>query len=1370
MSERSFNPGGATRHEPIAIVGMGCRLPGAASAAELWRLLDEGVDAIGQYPGGRFPLIDSVYAGAQPGTPVATRCGGYLDGIDKFDADFFGISPREAAFLDPQQRLFLETVWESIEDAGIVAANLAGTRTGVFAGLWSNDYETCVREGAPETEFYSTTGTGRYSLSGRVSYFWDLRGPSLTIDAACSSSLAAIHLACRSLQMGDSDLAIAGGSNLILRPDITVAYSAAGMLSADGRCRFGDADASGYVRSEGAATIVLKRLSQAVADGDRIYAVIRGGAVNSIGRTSGSLITPSRTAQIDLIRTALGDAGVAPGAVDYVEAHGPGTPAGDPVEIEAIGRALSDGREKPLLAGSIKTNIGHTEATAGVAGVVKTALSLFHGRIPRSLHYRTPNPQIPWDSLAVRIASEPVEWNGNGPRYALVNSFGITGTNACVVLEDAPAQPAESEERELHLLPVSALTEPALKQSAGAWNTFLEHAADSSLTDVCYTATRRRTHGEQRLAVVGSDRRELAGALAAWSAGEPAPGVASGIARNVANWKLAFLFSGVGGQWPGMGTSLLRQNRVFRQRFEECAEAILRNGGPDVLSEIANAAATSRLSAAEIVQPAIWALQLATAKFWESLGFEPLAVAGHSMGEATAAVACGALSLDEGAALICERSRASKRVSRVGGMALAGVSAAIAAEFLEPYDGRLWIAGLNAAESTVISGDAPAIEELLDELRRRDIFCRRINSDVASHSEHMEEARPELEVALEHLAPRATDVAFYSTSTGHKECGSTLGCAYWGSNLRMPVLFWPAVKQMIAAGCNAFVEIGPHPVLLHSLEETIGQEGVPGVAVVTSHRECDEYKDSLLAIAALHCAGYPVDFGRLYPNGRCISLPAYPWQRERHWIEAREPQQQVESPADHLYEIYWTPVELPAESAAQARRVLVVGAPESAEGFASELRANGCAVGLVESLAVEGALAENRSLTDVIYLQPATGPFDPLTLSERLCEGVPELLGLLRALSSTTARLWIVTAGTQLVPLQEKALRLAHSTVAGLVGAIRREHPELDCRHIDWSESPCIEELRLAAKFFLSAQPEEMVAMRGDRVWAPRYRRAAIAGSPAALRDDATYLIAGGLGGVGLAIAGWMADRGARSIVLTGRRAPSTEAEARIAKIRKDGVDVRVIAADISQAQDVAELFSSISAMRPLRGIVHAAAVLDDALLADLTLDQVRRVSVPKLGGALNLHRCASSMPIDFFVLCSSMAVPVTQPGQGAYSAANRALDAFAAWRRSLGLPATSIQWGLWAETGLAKTSGSQRSGIDYANRGIRPLSSELGLGMLGAALRTEAPACSPSPFPGTSSPNPTRPKECRPASSPSSYPRFAPSSPLKRRAALRNG
>ena len=357
----------------------------------------------------------------------------------------------------------------------------------------------------------------------------------------------------------------------------------------------------------------------------------------------------------------------------------------------------------------------------------------------------------------------------------------------------------------------------------------------------------------------------------------------------------------------------------------------------------------------------------------------------------------------------------------------------------------------------------------------------------------------------------------------------------------------------------------------------------------------------------------------------------------------------------------------------------------------------------------------------MIYLQPATEPLDTSTLPERLCEGVPELFQLLRALSSTTARLWIVTAGAQLVPLQEKTPRLAHSTVAGLVGAIRREHPELDCRHIDWSESPCIEEVKRAAKFFLSSQPEEMVAMRGDRVWAPRYRRAAIAGSPAALRADATYLIAGGLGGIGLLIAGWMADRGARSIVLMGRRAPSAEAEATIAKIRKGGVDVRVIAADISQAQDVAEMFSSISAMPQLRGIVHAVAAVDDALLTDLTVDQVRRVSVPKLGGALNLHRCASSMPLDFFVVCSSLAVPVTQPGQAAYSAANRALDAFAAWRRSLGLPATSIQWGVWAETSLAKTGGRLRNAVDYANRGIRPLSSELGLSMLGAALSTDS-------------------------------------------------
>ncbi len=404
--------------EPVAIIGMGCRFPGASGPEAFWQVLRDARDTVGEYLPGRFPFIDSVYAGTSPAGRVATRAGGFLPGLDGFDAEFFGISPREAAFLDPQLRLLFEVSWEALEDAGLPREQLAGSATGVFMALWNSDYELALRDGPPELDFHSTLGTGRYSASGRLSYFLDLRGPSMTLDTACSSSLVAIHLACRSLWSGECEMALAGGANAILRPEISLIYSRAGMLSPDGLSKFGDASANGYVRSEGAGVLVLKPLSKALAACDRIEALIRGGAVNNDGQSSGLLVSPSREAQSDLLRLALADAGIGPGSVDYIEAHGTGTPVGDPVELEAIGRVMAEtrGRHSPCRVGSVKTNIGHVESAAGVAGVMKAAMSLRHGVIPANLHFHTPNPRVPWEELPIEIPVEPVTWPDCGAR------------------------------------------------------------------------------------------------------------------------------------------------------------------------------------------------------------------------------------------------------------------------------------------------------------------------------------------------------------------------------------------------------------------------------------------------------------------------------------------------------------------------------------------------------------------------------------------------------------------------------------------------------------------------------------------------------------------------------------------------------------------------------------------------------------------------------------------------------------------------------------------------------------------------------------------------------------------------------------------
>ena len=554
--------GAAQHHDAIALVGIGCRFPGGVSdAASFWRLLSAGWDAITEIPRDRIDIDH--YFDAAPATRgrMMTRWGGYLDRIDDFDADFFGISPREAERMDPQQRLLLETAWEALEDAGQDLKRIDRQTACVFVGQWISDFESRLFADPEAIDFQMTTGSGRYAASGRLSYFLGFRGPSLTIDTGCSSSLVAIHLAIRSIRTGESRLALAGAANVILQPHISIAYSQSRMMAADGRCKFGDARGDGYVRSEGVGIVVLKPLRDAMNDGDRIYAVIRGSAINNDGRSSGSMGTPSRVGQEELLRTAYHDAGVSPGQIAYVEAHGTGTRAGDPVELAALGAVLSEGRPPGTRAyvGSVKTNIGHTEGAAGVAGLIKAALALHLGSIPPSIHCHELNPSIPWDKIPCEIARERRDWpSAPLPRFAGVSAFGIAGTNGHVVLEQAPAIGAVDSpacRRQMQLLPLSAKSPEALRALAQLYVDLLSTDAAPALHDVCWNAATRRTALDYRAVFVAGDRIAMADALRPYADGEAA--AAEGVARADASPRIAFVLPGQGAQWVGMARELI---------------------------------------------------------------------------------------------------------------------------------------------------------------------------------------------------------------------------------------------------------------------------------------------------------------------------------------------------------------------------------------------------------------------------------------------------------------------------------------------------------------------------------------------------------------------------------------------------------------------------------------------------------------------------------------------------------------------------------------------------------------------------------------------------------------------------------------------
>ncbi len=875
--------------DPIAIVGVGCRLPGDVNDPEsLWELLSQGRSAVGEIPGDRFS-VEALYD-SRPATPgkIMTRWGGFVKDVDRFDAFFFGIAPHEAERLDPQQRLLLETSWEALADAGQDLAALAGSRNGVFVGQWLSDYEARLFADPSQTDFYMTTGSGRYSASGRLSYQYGWQGPSLTIDTACSSSLVAVHLAVQSLRNGECGLAIAAGSNVILQPHITIAYSQSKMMAPDGRCKFGDAAADGYVRSDGAVAIVLKRLSDALKDGDPIRAVILGTAVNNDGRSSGTLTTPSLIGQEEMLRLAYADAGVAPTDVSYIEAHGTGTRAGDPVEIGAIGAVLGAGRpsDRPLRIGSIKSNIGHTEGAAGLAGLLKVVLSLQKSRLPASLHVQTPNPNIAWADLGVTLQRELEPWPTERARIAGVSAFGIAGTNAHVVLAAAPNQPSmpSDDGARAELVAISAQTPEglfAVAESVEAW--LGRSAVDPALRlrDLAHTAGARRSHLDYRAAFVADTVEGLRAALADWARDSRGGSTTTAMGRAR---RIAFVFPGQGGQWLGMGRQLLEEEAVFRAAIERCEAALKPHVRWSLIEQLTADDASSRLEEIDVVQPMLFAVQVGLAELWRSWGVTPEAVVGHSMGEVAAACVAGALSLEDAACVICSRSRLMKQVSGQGAMALVGLPLDEAQAALAGYEDRLSIAVSNGPRSTVLSGDPAALAEVVAALERREVFCRAVNVDVAAHSPHMDALREPLVNELAGVRPSDASAPIYSTVTGTVVAGGALDAEYWGRNLREPVLFATAVQELLAAGFDTFIEINPHPILLQAVVQADpGDRDLQALASL--RRDAPERATLLESLGTLYALGQTIDWRALYPDGRCLSLPSYPWQRERFWYD-----------------------------------------------------------------------------------------------------------------------------------------------------------------------------------------------------------------------------------------------------------------------------------------------------------------------------------------------------------------------------------------------------------------------------------------------------------------------------------------------------
>ncbi|MCX5114680.1 type I polyketide synthase [Streptomyces sp. NBC_00378] len=902
------------RHQvnpPIAVIGMGCRLPGDAdSPAALWRLLVKGREAVSTPPPGREMTNpeDGLPSHAQP---VFHR-GGYLKDISRFDADFFGVSGREADVLDPQHRLLLEVAWEALEHAGLPPERLAGSPTGVFTGLSYNDYMDQLA-GQPQELEGSILTNGHCVAAGRLSYLLGLHGPSLAVDTACSSSLVAFHLACESLHRNDCDLALAAGVTLMLAPRITRSFARMGMLSPTGHCHTFDAAADGFVRGEGCGAVVLKRLADARKDGDRILAVVRGSAVNQDGRSDG-LAAPSLTAQQTLYRTALDRAGVDPARISLVEAHGTGTPVGDPVEFASLAAVYGNGLS-PCALGSVKTILGHLEPAAGITGLIKTVLCLQHGTIPPNLHFTRWNPAIAADTTRFFVPVDCTPWPGNQPvRLAAVSSFGFSGTNAHVILQQPPTPrrpslpaPRKPRPSPAEVILVAAGSHQALPDAARRLADWLDNdGANTPLRDTAHTLALRRSPGRGRLAVLARSRTETVDALRLFADGLPHPALIPGTTDVTAPRQPVWVFSGQGSQWPGMGRELLAHDKAFAKALNE-VDALIRNeAGFSVLGLIR---AGEPITGCPKVQPVLFALQIALAATWQAHGVRPAAVIGHSMGEAAAAVVAGALTLADGVRVICHRSALLERIAGTGAMASVGLAqTTVEATLADAGADAVSVAVLAAPDTTIISGDADQITHLTSQWDQLGIPAALIAVDVASHSPHVDSLLPDLHQALSSLTPRPPRIPFYSTVTEDPRHTSLLDAAYWCDNLRRPVRFHPAVVAAAQDRHQIYIEISPHPVVTQSLTDSLTELVPDAVVLPTLRRAQDEPTTFRAQLATLHCNGGTVDWTHLYGEDNLVDAPTITFDRTHHWAVGRTtpahvdalPGRHTETPGDQV--------------------------------------------------------------------------------------------------------------------------------------------------------------------------------------------------------------------------------------------------------------------------------------------------------------------------------------------------------------------------------------------------------------------------------------------------------------------------------------
>ena len=1381
----------------FAIIGYAARLPGAGDADQYWEVLHAGRDAISEVPADRWDAEE--FFDPDPAAPgkVVTRRAGFVDDVTGFDAPFFGVSAREANLMDPQHRLLLETSWRAVEHSGIAPTALANTRTGVFVGLSTHDYLGMASDALtyPEIEAYLAIGTSGAAGAGRISYRLGLQGPAVTVDTACSSSLVAIHQACQALVLGECDLALAGGANVLLSPATMITFSQSRMLAPDGRCKTFDAAADGYVRGEGCGVIAVKRLEDAIRDGDRIRAVIRGSAVNQDG-ASGGLTVPNGVAQQRVITEALDRAGLVATDIDYLEAHGTGTSLGDPIEVQAAAAALGKGRtaDRPLLIGSAKTNIGHLEAAAGVAGVLKVVLSLEHQELPKHLHFRNPSPHIPWDRLPVRVVEETVAWeHGDRPRIAGVSSFGFSGTNAHIIIEEAPTlstaapgapTPAEpSDDHRFMVLPLSARTPAALVQTAANYRNWLSEHPEARLADVCLTAGAGRAHFEQRAALVVNSLESARELLDALADDRPAPGLVRGDCADAP--KTAWLFPGQGSQYVGMARELFDTEPVFAETMTRCAEAVADVIDRPLLDVIFDADdhpdGAEALQQTRHAQPAIFAVEMGLARLWQSWGLEPDVVLGHSVGQYAAACVAGVFTLEEGARLLAERGRLFGDLPAGGRMA-AIFAAPDRVERLTDEFPSLSVAAYNGA-NTVLSGPGADLEQAVTRLTADGVRCDWLDTSHAFHSALLDPALDEFESFADGFEFGSPQRILICNRTGAAlGRNAKLDGAYWRRHSRQPVEFAKGVATLAQLGCTLLLEVGPQPVLTAAALRAWPEKAPTPKAIPSLRRTVADHRQIGEALAGAYIAGHLPDFAALVQEpAHKLDLPTYPFEHRQYWFADRKSkpdqsptqgsaartgavelledgrieelatlldseggshttaevlnklaaqhnrQRSAQSIADIRYEIRWEKsATVPSAEAGRDALWLIVGDGGDCSPLVDALTAGGHrhrVVGLPASDADEESLvAELRAaaqgestvrILNVAALDSDSSSMRSLLRMQHRVLGGTQRLFRAAAAAELRESIWVVTRGAQRVT-DADAVAPEQSSLWGFGRAAALEYPQVWGGLADLSGAGVDDWPQLVRSIAAHEPGEDQIALREHAVHVPRLVRRTGQPNPEQLqlRSGATYLVTGGLGAIGLEIAGYLAAHGAGQLVLTSRRTPDEATRARIDALGvPHGCSVRVITADVADPHDVARLLATVQTeLPPLAGIIHAAGENSTTPLSALDSTELDRVFAGKVWGAWHLSEAIADLKLDFFLSTSSISSVWGSFGQSAYSAANAFLDGLT-WRlRERGIAGVSVNFGPWsagAADGAPGSAGMADSDAraQLERRGVRTLS-----------------------------------------------------------------